>query len=85
MIEAFDPDFVRNLVEGKLYDYSDKRYYLNIIIKYMHGMIPVCTQDAYALENVQYEESGELYYSMPLVMYCIEKYIKTLITQHTNN
>ena len=85
MIEAFDPDFVRNLVEGKLYDYSDKRSYLNIIIKYMHGMIPVCTQDAYALENVQYEESGELYYSMPLVMYCIEKYIKTLITQHTNN
>jgi hypothetical protein len=86
-IETFDPDFVQRLAnaDGCLYDYGDKKAYLNIIIKYVSGMIPITRADVEALDNVEYRSTAELYYTMPLVMYCIERYIKTLITQHNNN
>lgn len=79
-IETFDRDFVDRLASGQLYDYNSENAYLNIAIKYMNGMAPVNDMDVQALENVQYVASRELYYAMPIIIYCVERYIKSLIS-----
>ena len=79
-VEIFDRDFVDRLYSGELYDYNSEYAYLNIAIKYMNGMTPVTSDDAQALENVQYVASKALYYSMPIIIYCVERYIKSLIS-----
>lgn len=79
-IETFDRDFVDRLASGKLYNYDSENAYLNIAIKYMNGMAPVSSEDVQALENVQYVASRALYYAMPIVIYCVERYIKSLIS-----
>ena len=79
-VEIFDRDFVNRLYSGELYDYNSEYAYLNIAIKYMNGMTPVTSDDVQALENVQYVASKALYYSMPIIIYCVERYIKSLIS-----
>ena len=79
-IETFDRDFVDRLASGQLYNYGSENAYLNIAIKYMNGMAPVNDMDVQALENVQYVASRALYYAMPIIIYCVERYIKSLIS-----
>ena len=84
-IETFDSDFLRRIYDNELYDYSSDKAYLNIVSKFMKGLAPVTSDDAIALENVEYNATVELYYTLPLVIYCLEKYIKSLIGEHKGN
>ena len=84
-IEVFDTDFLKRIYDNELYDYSSDKAYLNIVIKFMNGLAPVTSDDAMALENVEYNATVELYYTLPLVIYCLEKYIKSLIGEHKDN
>lgn len=84
-ISVFDSDFLRRIYDNELYDYDSEQAYLNIVIKYMNGFAPVTSADQYALEQVDYNATVELYYNLPLVIYCLEAYIKSLIGEHKDN
>ena len=84
-IETFDSDFLRRIYDNELYDYNSDDAYLNIVIKFMNGLTPVTSDDALALERVEYNATVKLYYTLPLVIYCLEAYIKSLIGEHKDN
>ena len=85
LITTFDSDFLRRIYENELYDYSSDDAYLNIVIKFMNGLTPVTSDDAMALEAVEYSSTVKLYYTLPLVIYCLEAYIKSLLGEHKVN
>lgn len=84
-ISTYDSDFLRRIYENELYDYDSENAYLNPIIKYMNGFTTITSDDAVALENVEYNATKDLYYNLPLVIYCLEAYIKSLIGEHKDN
>ena len=84
-ITTFDSDFLRRIYDNELYDYDSEYAYLNIVIKYMNGLTTITSDDAMALEDVEYDATIELYYNLPLVIYCLEIYIRSLIGEHKDN
>jgi hypothetical protein len=80
VVQTFDVDFIDRIMSNELYDYDEYNAYLNIVIKYMNGMISVNDLDVQALEDIEYVASQQLYYTMPIVIYCVETYIKSLIS-----
>jgi hypothetical protein len=80
IIQTFDQEFIDRLESNDLYDYNDSDAYKNIIIKYMNGLIPVTDADVLALEHVDYVASQDMYYTLPIVVFCVERYIKSLIS-----
>jgi hypothetical protein len=79
-LETFDHDFLHCIYDNVLYTYDQYNAYLNIVIKFMNGMIPVSDADIEALEQIEYTASQQLYYTLPIVIYCVERYIKSLIS-----
>lgn len=84
-ISTFDSDFLRRIYDNELYDYDSEYAYLNPVIKYMNGFAPITSDDAGALEEVDYNATIELYYNLPLVIYCLEAYIRSLLGEHKDN
>jgi hypothetical protein len=80
IIQTFDQEFIDRLESNDLYDYNDSDAYKNIIIKYMNGLTPVTDADVLALEHVDYIASQDMYYTLPIVVFCVERYIKSLIS-----
>jgi hypothetical protein len=80
IIQTFDDDFITRIIANTPYDDNCYNAYLNIIIKYFNGMAPVSDDDVFALESIEYNASAQLYYTLPIVIFCVERYIKTLIS-----
>lgn len=77
-MSTIDPDLIIAIKDNKLYDLDDNRAFYNIIIKYFNnGNITLC--DINTFEKLNCLESEYLYYSIPIVMYIIEKYIKNML------
>lgn len=79
VISMLPTDFIANLSTHTLYE--DKTYtFLNIIIKYLYKD-EITHEDIIQLENVMYAESNViLFFSLPMVIYCIEKTQEELIS-----
>lgn len=84
MINIFSEDFIAHLRDGVLFDYSTKQAAFNIIIKAMHKL-EADFEDLKAIEDIEYAATPELYYTMPLIIFAVESYVKILLSQHTVN
>ncbi|MGN1394248.1 MAG: hypothetical protein ACI4V7_09535 [Succinivibrionaceae bacterium] len=77
---TLDPDFVRRVHTGELYENQSYHSIYNIIIRYMNGMkidsniIPI-------IENIEFVKSdNNLFYVIPMIIFIIENSIKKLMT-----
>jgi hypothetical protein len=75
-IEMFTSDLLVKINDNILYD-NDALY--NIIIKYFNNS-EITRDDIYKLDNINYENNIKLFYSLPCVIFCLESYIKSLLS-----
>lgn len=75
-IPIFDLEFIQKIKDGTLYD-DDILY--NIIIKYFNN-IELTEEDVKGLDNINYENNIKLFYAIPCVIFCLESYIKSLMS-----
>ena len=54
--------------------------YRNIIIKYFND-IDITSEDIDALENVDYRHCKELFYYIPIIIFCLESTVKTILNK----
>lgn len=66
-IEAIDEDLINNIKQKKLYDNS----YKNIIIKYFLNQ-PISKDDIELLDDLDYLQSREYFYNIPIIIYILE-------------
>ena len=50
----------------------------NIIIKYFND-IDLSRKDIMAMDNIDYRDSYELFFKLPVILYIVEYYIKKLM------
>ena len=78
ILVLLDPEIVTNVIENKLFDTPDKKIY-NVFVKHFNK-IDFDISDFDAIENLDYEDNIRIFYVVPLMIYCLENYIKTLLT-----
>jgi hypothetical protein len=76
-IPTLDPELITAIIQNTLFDSNNKKIY-NIIIKYFNNL-DISSDDIIALENIDYSDTVSLFYTIPMVIYCIEYYIKNLL------
>jgi len=76
-IQIVEPEFINRIIEGSLYDNDNILY--NIIIKYFNSM-DITEEDILNIENINYENNIRLFYFIPCVIFCLERYIKSLMS-----
>lgn len=77
-LTSIDPDLVMAIKNNKLFDLSSDKAFYNIIIKYFNGSkITLCDIDTF--EKLNYLDSEYMYYTIPEVMFIIEKNIKNML------
>lgn len=75
-ITIFDTEFIQKIKDGTLYE-NDILY--NILIKYFNNM-DIEDVDIKVLDNIDYENNVKLFYTIPCVIFCLETYIKSLMS-----
>ena len=74
IIECFPTRVVDAIMENSLLeDINDSVY--NIFVKYFND-IDYCEHDFDIIENVDYNDSKSMFYLIPLLIFCLESYIK---------
>lgn len=77
-IEMFDTDFFIRIENNKLYNMDNKLLY-DIVIKYMND-IDLSDDDFMHLEYIPFYNSAELFYAIPIALYCLNKAIEKLLS-----
>lgn len=75
IIENFKHDLISNIFSDEKYEYGD---YRDIIVNYFYG-IKVNAIDLYNLNNIEFDNSMELFYNIPILIYVLESNIKELL------
>lgn len=75
-IFTFDLDFLNNIRDNVLYE-DDILY--NLIIKYFNNTT-IEESDINDIEKINYENNIKIFYTIPCVLYSLEKYIKSLMS-----
>lgn len=77
LIPCFHTVFVNHTAEEKLIE-SKKYSFYNIIIKYLYDM-DITVDDIKELENIAFDNCPMLFYAIPCIIYCLERYLDKLI------
>lgn len=72
-IDLIDNELVDHIVKGEFMPSSDFRFYYNIIISYMLDK-DLTEAIVDSLSKVRYIACKELYYTIPIIIFCLEKY-----------
>ena len=89
-INNIDMDLFDRIVNNNLYvsDEDPKLHkvplYRNIIINHVNGNLEITEDMIVNLLNINYCFSKDLYYEIPLLLYCIQQYINGLQTNDTS-
>lgn len=75
---VMDDEFVSRIDECRYFEGDDKDRYLNIIIKYFNHK-EINDDDLGAIEDIDYDEGKYVFYRIPILIFCIESYIKKLL------
>lgn len=84
VLPCFKDEFINAIECGKLLDGNDSVY--NIIIKYFNNM-PISQQDIDDLKYIDFSDNITIFYAIPCVIYCVERFVKSLMNsenEHTN-
>ena len=76
MIPCFKRILIDHIIREELIE-STYTYY-NIIIKYMHG-VDIDENDIAQLDTMKFENSSLLYYAIPCIIYCLERYVNDIL------
>lgn len=74
VIECFPAKVVDAIVDGKLLDEPGYNIY-NVFVKYFNDM-DYDTYDFDIIENIDYNDAKDIFYLVPLLIFCLESYIK---------
>lgn len=79
-INNIDMDLFDRIVNNKLYNEENIKepIYRNMIISYVNGEYSINDKMIDNLEELNYKRSKDLFYEMPILMYCIEAYINNI-------
>jgi hypothetical protein len=84
LMKYIDTELVRSIMNNTLYDDNAKKY-LNIIIMYMNS-IELSFEDVQFIDKICFDKDDvHLFYLIPILIYCIENYIKELLVKHVDN
>lgn len=75
-VNIFESDLINRITSNTLYD-NDVLY--NIIIKYFNNQ-EINDADIKDIDNINYENNIKLFYTIPCVIFCLERYIKSLMS-----
>jgi hypothetical protein len=75
-IIIFEDEFLNKISNNTLYD-NDVLY--NIIIKYFNDTT-MDEDDIKNISNINYDNNLKLYYTLPCAIFCLERYIKSLMS-----
>ena len=79
-IDIIDSDLIYSIVNNVMLPDDDPRAYYNIIINYMNnGVLTEKIIDT--MSNVKYVKCKELFYTIPIIIYCLEQYAYKLFKQ----
>ena len=76
-IETIEYELLDKIENNRLFYEND---YRNIIIKYFND-IDITSDDIDALENVDYRHCKELFYYIPIIIFCLESTVKTILNK----
>lgn len=78
--QPFSDEFVYQITDNQLVpeNCDSNTQWKNIIIKYFNDE-PITDKDLEAVENMPFERSVDAFYMIPLIIFCLEESIKTLI------
>ena len=77
VMNCFPDELVDNIIENKYFDAEDKLFY-NIIIKYFNND-DISLDDIKCLEYIDYLDNIDLFFAIPVLIYCIEYSIKKMM------
>ena len=77
LIPCFHTVFINHVSEEKLIE-SKKYSFYNIIIKYLYNM-DISIDDIKELDNIAFDNCPLLFYAIPCIIYCLERYLDKLI------
>ena len=78
VIPIVDDELIENIAQNKLYDEHDKKY-LNIFVKYFNGQ-DINGDDIDSIDCIDYKSAKEIYYTLLFLIFCIDYYIKKLLS-----
>lgn len=76
IIENFSYELINNIFENKSFESGD---YRNIIVNYFNGNNKINGDTLDILNNIEFDETMELFYNIPVIIYIIESNIKEML------
>lgn len=78
-LDILDPQAIGHILNNQLFDQSSKYAKYNILVKYFNNTA-IGVEDIIPLEQLdETDNTAENYFLIPMLIYCIEVYIKELI------
>ena len=77
-MQCLPDELVNNIIENKYFEEQDKMFY-NIIIKYFNNE-DLNIKDLDCLEYIDYLDNINLFFAIPILIYCIEYNIKKMMS-----
>ena len=78
ILQCFPDELLHNIVENKYFEEEDKLFY-NIIIKYFNNK-DIVLEDITCLEYIDYLDNINLFFAIPMLIFCIEYTIKKMMS-----
>ena len=78
VMQCLPDELVNNIIENKYFEEQDKMFY-NIIIKYFNNE-DLNIKDLDCLEYIDYLDNINLFFAIPILIYCIEYNIKKMMS-----
>lgn len=81
-MNIIEADLIRRIKEVTFYN-KEENSYLNIIIKFFND-IDLSEEDIESIDNINFNDNILMYYYIPIIIYCIENFIKHLLVKHVD-
>lgn len=78
ILQCFSDELFYNIIDNIYFEEENKVFY-NIIIKYFNNE-EILPEDVEYLENIEYLDNIDLFFALPILIFCIENTIKKLMS-----
>lgn len=76
---CIDSSLFTHIINNELY--KDENTWLNIIVKYFNS-IEINTTDLKSINDIEYNDSINLFFYIPMLIFAIESYVKSILLKH---
>jgi hypothetical protein len=75
---CINEEYIHMIVDNTL-EINNELLWKNILIKYLNNMRELTKEEVDSIENMKFESSKEAFYIIPLLIFCLEKYIENVL------